>query len=887
MVSKKKLALTLQESLTVPAHPTSESPVSGLGILTPRTTPPPSSDSLSNDELLPPALTDLGTPRGLAVSELSPRVPSASNLGIPRPRTASPPSSEPLSNEPPVPEMLLSLDAPNALVEKVPSQCVRDAIPTPRRAPRGNGILDDQPPAPHSLDRDWRGRDDDRGNSDEGNHQNGAGDDGGEKGEGNSDDRDDDHDEGETPENGDGEEEDEKDKDEEDEEDQAEDADKDEEGRQRKRPKKRRTNRQVHPGEDDLPAGRVRLPAATIVATGTGKCPRGSNGKVWKSVDSGGYGNHSPQTRTLLGNDMSGAPMLLDASIPSLLWQLQKSNNNRTAESFLNMLNLIRLAIRTECIRDELAAQDTHTSGKRKRREPCINEVFAHVCKTSELGIKTGTFQDWVHKGRKYASMGAAGSMYLLWMVAGSQGTSATTNLLEQDVSDFCDLIEAPNEATPLGRSIARTVIPALTATRKRHPIILRGIFPPNFLQPGDSEDLDCTDLLTTQRMFSRLKLHQFHASPRDERHWHTFLNDPIPSKNLVDIYAANARALGLDCVVPPPPEWRDAQEALLDTVATTNSPSCTVLPSGYRHDKKYRRINMNYNLRKKTTRSERIIAQKAEVIENLDDLRQRLLDFYTDSGLKASNKYLYVPYERVQPDSKSLLVQSAEGKLLFLRSTLSSYLKENLMAKLTAIFGELKERTEKEVWEWSSIHFDYYNRYNTHGNDAPVDIHPNFLTKEDMKLFPREYSQLQELFKGVFEEVRLELERLLPQESRIESIFARFLPGGEPSPIFPFSGIVVNLNVQTTIHTDSEDVLMCLVLPIGEFTGGDLCFKDLGLRIELRHGDWVVFDSKKLSHFNMPYEGKRASFVMHSDSAGEFWVEDRNGWKDNANFAS
>lgn len=118
-----------------------------------------------------------------------------------------------------------------------------------------------------------------------------------------------------------------------------------------------------------------------------------------------------------------------------------------------------------------------------------------------------------------------------------------------------------------------------------------------------------------------------------------------------------------------------------------------------------------------------------------------------------------------------------------------------------------------------------------------------------------------------------------------MESIFASFLPGGQPSPIFPFSGIVINLNVQTTIHTDSEDVLMCLVLPIGEFEGGDLCFKDLGLRVELRHGDWIVFDSKKLLHFNMPYVGKRASFVMHSDGAGEFWVKNRNGWKNNNHF--
>ena len=125
----------------------------------------------------------------------------------------------------------------------------------------------------------------------------------------------------------------------------------------------------------------------------------------------------------------------------------------------------------------------------------------------------------------------------------------------------------------------------------------------------------------------------------------------------------------------------------------------------------------------------------------------------------------------------------------------------------------------------------------------------------------------------------------MLPEEYKIEQSFANVFPGADVSPVFPFSGIVINLNVQTLIHRDSEDVILCLVLAIGDFVNGDLCFSDAGLRIELQNGEWVVFDSRRTAHFNMPYVGRRASFVLHSDRVGELWVKNKNGWKEHNDF--
>jgi hypothetical protein len=46
--------------------------------------------------------------------------------------------------------------------------------------------------------------------------------------------------------------------------------------------------------------------------------------------------------------------------------------------------------------------------------------------------------------------------------------------------------------------------------------------------------------------------------------------------------------------------------------------------------------------------------------------------------------------------------------------------------------------------------------------------------------------------------------------------------------------------------------------------------------------GDVVLFPSTKISHFNINFEGQRASLVLHSDSSGDNGVKDRNNWRHN-----
>ncbi|KAJ8462696.1 hypothetical protein ONZ45_g17843 [Pleurotus djamor] len=583
------------------------------------------------------------------------------------------------------------------------------------------------------------------------------------------------------------------------------------------------------------------------VRTKRKRCPRGS-GIVWKATTALPVGSYSVQSRTLIAKlvteserhqpmdasnwafaissylhdsatqseSLDSTKLLNISSINGLVKQIHTLNSQRIAESFICMLNLVCLAVKTEIVRLELQrsipADDVHNT-------ITVNDVIQHISTSEPLGVPNKTFENWLSRGRKYSALAAAGSVYLLWMIAGIQAGMLSGNLLEQDINHICSLLHAPATAN---------ILPTLVETRKRHPFKILHFFDSAFLLPGESEDLDFTDVESTHQILSRLKRNEFQPPARELDSWHQFLNGEIPSRSSVDLYAANARALGLEGFAQaPPPQLRDMQREFMLKLSDSSNHGVILCCSRFNdeHEEHNKPMHAHFNRQCVMTVKERRRASQAVTVQGLNDLRKQLLSFYRSTGKKPQSKYLQIPYnEHVHIDDRPLLVKTSTDKLLFIRGTLPDHLKANLLVKVTTIFGDLRSRNGEEDWTWTSIHFDYYNRYSTHGYDAPTDVHPRNLTKwgkkranpslflprpsDEMKRFPQEYSTLQELFG--------ELERLLPEEYKIEKMFAEFLPGGEPSPVFPFSGIVINLNVQTIIHRDSEDVIMCLVLPIG-----------------------------------------------------------------------
>lgn len=125
----------------------------------------------------------------------------------------------------------------------------------------------------------------------------------------------------------------------------------------------------------------------------------------------------------------------------------------------------------------------------------------------------------------------------------------------------------------------------------------------------------------------------------------------------------------------------------------------------------------------------------------------------------------------------------------------------------------------------------------------------------------------------------------MLPETYERLDASARILPGNSEPICAPFIGLVINLNVVTAAHRDCKDDGVCLVLAIGDFEGGDLVLYEPGLVVPLHHGDFAVFPSCKLTHFNLHYKGRRASVVLHTDREFIKWRTSRNSWSSNSSF--
>lgn len=55
----------------------------------------------------------------------------------------------------------------------------------------------------------------------------------------------------------------------------------------------------------------------------------------------------------------------------------------------------------------------------------------------------------------------------------------------------------------------------------------------------------------------------------------------------------------------------------------------------------------------------------------------------------------------------------------------------------------------------------------------------------------------------------------------------------------------------------------------------------ELGMVLDLKPGDILIFQSSRITHFNLHSKGIRGSIVLHSDKVGRHWAKTMGGWKE------
>ncbi|KAG6819293.1 hypothetical protein H0H93_013295 [Arthromyces matolae] len=480
---------------------------------------------------------------------------------------------------------------------------------------------------------------------------------------------------------------------------------------------------------------------------------------------------------------------------------------------------------------------------------------------SSELCTSYDRFRNWVEAGTRLAFLCAAGTPFILVVIAcvGLRiNLSERHNTSNEDIYDIGFYLRDPQVGHEVGALVKKTLLPFLLVHFPRIPIyniVFPFVHPSN---PGSIIACPFDDFVAFDDLFRQVETMYY----------------PLPNRLQTDL----------------PPLTIPSTLPSLPFIA---SDSVVVkLPTAFTQTK----CPVTCENRKPWTSKERIQALQAEEIMSIDDLIAKL----PEHRGRAFSKGKYMKIHSSICEGRTLKLLDANDKFagLLITHMLSMFPNYNneIIDYLSAVFpNEFRhDDSQREHYKFLSLHYSWYSRYAEKGDGAPI-VHPHYVYKEgsikvntsqrvprcsnDIQDDPQEHDVLAMLLKNVFKFVDENLKHHLPDEYHSLIAYVENLPLRSTSPAYPFGGFVINISVSTHGHRDFGDKILCVVVPFGQWTGGELCLFEPGLVIGLSPGDVFIFPSGDFTHFNLHYEGTRMSLVLHSDKQGDKWVKNCNGW--------
>ncbi|KAJ7123897.1 hypothetical protein C8R43DRAFT_1135929 [Mycena crocata] len=291
-------------------------------------------------------------------------------------------------------------------------------------------------------------------------------------------------------------------------------------------------------------------------------------------------------------------------------------------------------------------------------------------------------------------------------------------------------------------------------------------------------------------------------------------------------------------------------------------------------------------------TADQRAKALDAREATDIEDLRQQAQILHK-GGSKTSEKYILVDTKICE--GKVLHFRGADGIFLCFVATnipsILTHLNESFLNQISTllvgeVFEDLSDRIDFSFLAW---HCSYYNRYAEQGPGDLGGQHPHSFRKSgkkkinhvqrvphpsrEMEEDPDEADLLSELMQLITLIAEYHVKKFLPDEYAELKIYVTKLPLNQRSAAHPFGGFVINVSAATRGHRDRFDKLFCVVIPFGNWTGGELGLYELGFVFRLHAWDMFVFPSCDITHFNLHFKGVRLSIVLHSDKAGDTWM--------------
>ncbi|QRV90747.1 DEAD-box ATP-dependent RNA helicase 42 [Ceratobasidium sp. AG-Ba] len=309
-------------------------------------------------------------------------------------------------------------------------------------------------------------------------------------------------------------------------------------------------------------------------------------------------------------------------------------------------------------------------------------------------------------------------------------------------------------------------------------------------------------------------------------------------------------------------------------------------------------------------TEQQRAIALQALTPATLGELRDLLRERLA-SGVSNSDTYVKISQEHYAQNN--ILVHGKGGKedgficLVFGKADTLSIQEEKYMTEITQLTLQMEKDKVVDTSEAGSeyvypgFHYGAWGKMAKSGKIAPKNLHPRLFIGESSQPAPyldRAVRVLADCFnKSHFmhcphDQFNRAIESILPVaieklRREVPSLLDKhqgLFDSLSPSMTLrlgssPFCMTVLNVQPATRAHRDSSDELdsICLILPLGDYEGGDLCLYEPRLRIELPPGAFCAIRSKRNLHFNLHFKGQRFSYVFTSDAGLRRWEERRN----------
>ncbi|KAF8911455.1 hypothetical protein CPB84DRAFT_1841968 [Gymnopilus junonius] len=509
------------------------------------------------------------------------------------------------------------------------------------------------------------------------------------------------------------------------------------------------------------------------------------------------------------------------------------------------------------------------------------------------------------------------------------------TKLLSIDAATIgviAHFIRFPSKS-PLGMLIRKNVIPAIAMLQQKYPLRMTCFFPTEFLQSFYvTQDVNCTNLVMMDTIFDSFKLFNDFIKARD---WDAWVECQLqvelpggPSLDLlntglfmpVDFSAAikAAREAGPcgRCMLsdnnnylPTPP--RDASPATPSRPTAPATPMMMATPMAT--------PQAQQPIGHPQSSSHVLAGEEEDDISESDDevtpldwnssMDDELLYMFKVNfkpQLDYNTRVFYLTdyegrFEETERQrgfaAKANYPETLEEFEKWYRKQLTSGKRPNCQTFLGLDY-RIIEGHQQHIWcssclmvpeihqEWVQSSFYCRSFYTTEGWRRPVNTSLNVprLSKE-IKDNQEVYQMLLDALCPVFEWIYTTLKHLFPDTFLSLSISVQFLPNSTMSPMYPFAGFILNINVSTCMHRDTGDKDICLVLVISDCVGRELVLVEPSVVLRMRSGDVVVFPSKAFTHLNLHFKGKHISLVLHTDKCMKGWEKNGNGWLDNATF--